>query len=42
MQRQQMEKKEERKWSQKTESTIENNARAVADVRATSAIASWE
>ena len=37
-----MDKREERRLSQKTESTIGNNARTVADVRATSAIASWE
>ena len=36
------EKEEERRWSQKKESTIENNTSAVADVRATNAAAIWE
>ena len=35
-------KEEERRWSQKKESTIGNNTSAVAEVRATSAAAIWE
>lgn len=36
------EKEEERRWSQKKESTIENKTSVVADVRAASAAAMWE
>ena len=35
-------KEEERRWSQKKESTIGNNTSASADVRATSVAAIWE